>query len=65
LDAAYEAVLLATKYICDLPDGEKGGPTKIRSTDANVARDCLKLNICDHQEHIEHLATSLSHLLKS
>jgi hypothetical protein len=64
-DAAYEAVLLATKYICDLPDGEEGGPTEIRSTDANVARDCLKSNIRDHQEHIEHLANSLSHLLEA
>ena len=63
-DAAYEAIQLATNYIHDhFPNGEAGGPTEIRSTDAKVARDCLKLGTRDHHEHIENLATSFSNIL--
>jgi len=36
-DAAYEAIILATNYIRDHPPEADGGPTDIRSTDANVA----------------------------
>jgi hypothetical protein len=58
-DAAYEAILLATNYIRDhLPNGEEGGPTETLSTDAKVARDCLKSDTHDHREHIENLAIS-------
>jgi hypothetical protein len=37
--------------------------TEIRSTDANFARDCLKSDTCDHHEHIENFAISLSDIL--
>src|ERR1700733_14342799 len=60
-DAAYEAILLATNYIRDrLPVDEERGLTEIRSTDANVARDCLKSGNRDHHEQIENLAQSFS-----
>jgi hypothetical protein len=63
-DAAYKAILLATDYIRDHPPNSKeGGPTEIRSTDANVARDCLKSGTRDHHEHIENLAASFSNIL--
>ena len=39
------------------------GFTEIRSTDANVARDCLKLDTRDHYDHIENLAISFSNIL--
>jgi hypothetical protein len=65
-DAAYEAVLLATNYIRDrLPVDEERGLTEIRSTDANVARDCLKSGNRDHHEHIENLAQSFSNILEA
>ena len=39
IDAAFEAILLATSYMCDYPTGgEKGVQVEIRSTDANIAR---------------------------
>src|SRR5580658_3842777 len=38
---------------------------EIRSADANVARDCFKSGTRDHQEHIENLSVSLSHLLET
>jgi len=63
-DAAYEAILLATNYIRDhLPNNEEGGLTEIRSTDAKIARDCLKSGTRDHHDHIENLAASFSNIL--
>jgi hypothetical protein len=60
----YEAILLATNYICDHPPNrEEGLATKIQSTDANVARDCLKLDTHNHHNHIENLAASFSNIL--
>jgi hypothetical protein len=50
-DAAYEALLLAAHYIRDHPlSGEGGYRAEIRSTDANVARDCLKSDTRDHHD---------------
>ena len=65
-DTAYEAIILATNYIwdCLLKDKERG-PTEIQLTDFNVARDGLKLGSCDHHEHTENLAVSLSNILKT
>ena len=66
LDAAYKAILLATNYIRDrLPVDKERGLTEIRSTDANVARDCLKSGNRNHHEHIENLAQSFSNILKA
>ena len=65
-DAAYEAITLATSYIQDhLPDGEASGLTKIQSTDANTAKNCLKTGSRDHHENIETLSASLSNILKA
>ena len=65
-DAAYKAILLAANYICDhFPNGEEGGLTEIRSTDANVARDCLKPGTCDHQDQIENLSIAFSTILEA
>ena len=44
-DTALEALLLVTHYI---RDGEGVNHTEIRSTDTNVARDCLKAGTRDH-----------------
>jgi hypothetical protein len=64
LDAAYEAILLATNYIRDHPlTNEEGTLAEIQSTDANVTRDCLKSNTSDHHDHIENLTTSFSNIL--
>ena len=64
VDTAYEAMLLATNYIHDHPlNNEEGHLAEIRSTDANVARDCLKLDTRDHHDHIENLTASFSTIL--
>jgi hypothetical protein len=63
-DAAFEAILLATNYIRDHHEGEEeGAHVEIRSTDAKVARDCLKSGSRDHHDQIEDLSTSFSNIL--
>ena len=62
-DAAHEAILLATSYIHEHLQSEEHALIEIRSTDANIARDCLKSNSRDHHVQIENLAHALSDIL--
>ena len=65
-DAAFEAILLATNYIRDHPiNDEDATPVEIRSTDANIARDCLKSGTRNHQDQIENLSTTFSNILNA
>ena len=59
-----EAILLATSYMRDYPTGgEEGAQVEIRSTDANVARDCLKPDTRNHHDQIEALSIAFSSIL--
>ena len=62
-DAAHEAILLATSYIHKHLQSEEHALIEICSTDANVARDCLKSNSRNHHVQIENLVHSLSDIL--